>query len=169
MEAACRQAGSERSLWSDVLLVAQIIRPGSTPDLLSNGSPGSAGSGRMAATGITERTRPEPDGGAVVGRLSVEVPRDKIAEFCQKWKIREFSLFGSVLRDDFRPDSDIDVIVDFEVGVSYGLLDMASMAADLEKVFGREVDLLTRRAVEQSRNYIRRRGILSSMEPVYVA
>ena len=98
-----------------------------------------------------------------------ELPKDKIADFCKKWKVQEFALFGSVLRDDFMPESDVDVLVDFEPDARRSLLDIGTMVDDLQKIFGREVDLLTRKAVEQSRNYIRRKEILSSIEVVYVA
>lgn len=105
----------------------------------------------------------------MTGKPHIEIPRRKIVEFCHKWKIREFSLFGSVLRGDFRSDSDIDVIVDFEPDVRRSLFDIVSMIDELKEIFGREVDLMTRQAVEQSRNYIRRKAILSSTEVVYVS
>ena len=98
-----------------------------------------------------------------------DLHKGEIAKFCRKWKIRELSVFGSVLRNDFRPDSDIDVIVDFEPDSATTLFDMVSMNDELKGIFGREVDLLTRPAIEQSRNYIRRKEILSSMEPIYVS
>ena len=74
-----------------------------------------------------------------------------------------------MLTDDFRPDSDIDVLVTFEDNTKHTLFDLVHMEDELERVFGREVDLLTRSAVEQSRNYIRRKAILSSLEAVYVS
>ncbi|MHC1595904.1 MAG: nucleotidyltransferase family protein [Candidatus Syntropharchaeales archaeon] len=99
----------------------------------------------------------------------IDLPKEEIAEFCKKWEIHEFSFFGSVLTDDFRPDSDIDVLVTFEDNTKHTLFDLVHMEDELERVFGREVDLLTRSAVEQSRNYIRRKAILSSLEAVYVS
>ena len=104
-----------------------------------------------------------------MNKVRINLPREKIAEFCRKWSVREFSLFGSVLRDDFRPDSDLDVMVDFEPDAKGGLFDLASMMDELKEIFGRDVDLMTRAAVEQSRNYIRRKAILSSMEVVHVS
>lgn len=104
-----------------------------------------------------------------MARQRIDLPREKIAEFCRRWKVRELSLFGSVLRDDFRHDSDVDVMVDFEPGAKRSLFDLVSMMDELKEIFGREVDLLTRRAVEQSRNYIRRKAILSSREVVHVS
>jgi hypothetical protein len=105
----------------------------------------------------------------MMGKPHIDIPRKKIVEFCNKWKVREFSVFGSVLRGDFRPDSDIDVIVDFEPDAKRSLFDIVSMTDELKEIFGREVDLMTKRSVEQSRNYIRRKAILSSMEVVYVS
>jgi uncharacterized protein len=99
----------------------------------------------------------------------VTIDRNKIADFCRRWRIVELSLFGSVVRDDFRPDSDVDVLVSFAADARWGLLDEVTMADELSSIVGRKVDLVSRRAVEQSENYIRRRRILGSVEPVYVA
>ena len=99
----------------------------------------------------------------------VAIPYEAIAAFCRRWQITEFSLFGSVLRDDFRPDSDIDVLVTFAPDSRWGLFDLVRMEDELKDIFGRDVDLIEKTAVEQSENYIRRRQILSSYEPVYVA
>jgi predicted nucleotidyltransferase len=98
----------------------------------------------------------------------LNVPRDQIADFCRRWQITELGLFGSALRDDLRPDSDLDVLVAFAEGTRRSLFDMVRMEAQLKDIFGREVDLVERRAVELSENYIRRRHILESVEPVYV-
>ncbi|MCK9632152.1 MAG: nucleotidyltransferase family protein [Methanoregula sp.] len=92
-----------------------------------------------------------------------------IAEFCKKWNVRELQVFGSVLRSDFRPESDIDIVVDFTPGSVHTLLHLAKMEEELERVFGRRIDLITRHAVERSRNHIRKKTILSTMVPVYVA
>lgn len=102
-----------------------------------------------------------------MGKAHIIIPKEKIVEFCKEWKVIEFSFFGSVLRDDFRPDSDIDVIVDFEPDAGHSLFDLVDMADELKEIFGRNVDLLTKRGIEESRNYIRRREILSTMEVVY--
>lgn len=100
----------------------------------------------------------------------IDVPKQEIAAFCRKWQIAELSFFGSVLRDDFRPDSDVDVLVAFAPEAPWGLMDWGEMLDELKAIFGgREVDLVERSGVERSENYIRRRHILSSAEPVYVA
>ena len=99
----------------------------------------------------------------------IDIDREKIAEFCRKWQIVEFSLFGSVLRDDFRPDSDVDVLVSFAADAPWSLMDIVTMRDELSEMLGREVDIVEKEAVEQSENYIRRRHILGSVEPFYVA
>lgn len=103
--------------------------------------------------------------------MSARIPLDheKIAEFCWRWKIIEFALFGSVLRDDFRPDSDVDVLVTFAPDAEWSLFDDVDMEEELSAIFGRKVDLVSRQAVERSDNWIRRKAILSTAEPVYVA
>jgi uncharacterized protein with HEPN domain len=103
-------------------------------------------------------------GGGTMLKARIDLPKEEIAEFCKKWGVSEFSFFGSVLTDDFRPDSDIDVLVTFEDDAKHTLFDLVQMGDELKQIFGREVDLLTRRGVEQSRNYIRRKSIHSSLE-----
>ena len=93
----------------------------------------------------------------------------QLADFCRKWQVAELSLFGSALRGDFRPDSDVDILVDFAPETSRTLFDLVEMEEELRRIFGREVDLVEKKAVEQSENYIRRRGILSSARVVYAA
>lgn len=98
---------------------------------------------------------------------AIELPMEKIADFCHKWQVTEFALFGSVLRDDFRPDSDIDVMVQFhpDAHPTFGSLDR--METELKNMFERDVDLITRKGIETSRNYLRRREILSSAQVIY--
>ncbi len=104
-----------------------------------------------------------------MGVPRIPIDRAKIEDFCRRWKITEFALFGSVLREDFRPESDVDVLVSFAPDTRYSLFDLVHMQDELERLFGRKVDLVERRAVERSENYIRRKHILSSVESVYVA
>ena len=104
-----------------------------------------------------------------MGKPNIALPKEKIADFCNRWHVREFSLFGSSLREDFGKDSDVDVMVDFEQGTGHSLFDLVSMKDELELIFGRDVDLMTRKDVEQSRNYIRRKAILESMEVIYAS
>ncbi|MBI4608057.1 MAG: nucleotidyltransferase domain-containing protein [Candidatus Rokubacteria bacterium] len=99
----------------------------------------------------------------------VQISKDKIAEFCRRWKITEFALFGSVLREDFRPDSDIDVLVTFAPDARWKLDDLLAMREELAGIFGHPVDLVEKRLVQTSPNYIRRKHILSHTETLYVA
>lgn len=97
------------------------------------------------------------------------IPKDEIAAFCEKWLIVELSLFGSVLRDDFRPDSDVDVMVSFAPSAEPSLFDHAEMQDELEALFGRKIDLVTRHGIESSSNLLRRNSILSGAEAIHVA
>ena len=97
----------------------------------------------------------------------VSIRKDQLTAFCKRWQVTELALFGSVLRDDFGPESDLDVLVEFEEGARHTLLDIAQMENELIRMLGREVDLIERTAVEQSRNYIRRKAILDSAETIY--
>jgi len=103
------------------------------------------------------------------GKETLQVSKAQIEDFCRKWKVAELHLFGSVLREDFGPESDVDVLVGFLPGAPWGLLDLVRMEGELSRLFGRKVDLVERPAVERSENYIRRGRILSSLEPLYVA
>ena len=99
----------------------------------------------------------------------IAIDHDKITEFCRRWKIVELSLFGSVLRDDFRPDSDVDVLVVFAPDATWRFYDLLDMKDEPEAIFGRRVDLIEKRLVKSSPNYIRRRHILAHAERVYAA
>lgn len=101
--------------------------------------------------------------------LKIAIPKETIEAFCRRHHIQRLSLFGSVLRDDFGPDSDVDVLVDFDRGIDLGLLEIVSIENDLSVILGRKVDLADREEVERSDNYIRRRHILSTAETVYAA
>jgi predicted nucleotidyltransferase len=97
----------------------------------------------------------------------IDVPREQIAAFCERWKIMELAFFGSVLRDDFRPDSDVEVLVRFHPEARHALFDLVHMQEELAEILGREVDLVERTAIKRSRNYLRRKAILESTEIVY--
>ncbi len=100
--------------------------------------------------------------------VNINVPHTEIVEFCRRWQIAELALFGSVLRTDFHPASDVDVLVSFAPDAHWTLFDMVYMREELEKIFGREIDLVSRRGLEFSRNIGRRQAILSSAEVIYV-
>jgi uncharacterized protein len=96
-------------------------------------------------------------------------PREALADFCRRWKIVELALFGSALRQDFRPDSDLDLLVRFAPDAQWSLFDHGRMERELIDLLGREVDLVSRAAVEASPNWIRRREILGSAQTLYAA
>ena len=102
-------------------------------------------------------------------KIRIDIPEERIADFCEKWQIQEFAFFGSVLSDDFKPNSDLDVLVTFHENAKPTLFDVVRMENELIELFGREVDLVSRRGLEFSRNYLRRNAILSSAETVYAA
>jgi uncharacterized protein len=101
--------------------------------------------------------------------IHVTLDHEAIAAFSLRWGLVELALFGSVLRDDFRPDSDIDVLVTFPPGRRPSLDDLLDMQGELEVLFGRTVDLMERSGLERDRNYLLRQHILTHSEPVYVA
>jgi len=101
--------------------------------------------------------------------LRIAIPDEEVAVFCRRWQIAELALFGSVLRDSFRPDSDVDVLVRFGPEAQHTLFDMVRMERELSQILGRDVDLVERAAVERSRNYIRRKEILRTAEVIYAA
>jgi predicted nucleotidyltransferase len=89
---------------------------------------------------------------------------DAIQQFCRRWKIRELALFGSVLRTDFRPDSDVDVLVTFHDDAEWGLLDHMQMQQELATLLHRPIDLVSKRALERSANWVRRGAILNTAQ-----
>ena len=106
---------------------------------------------------------------ATIDVPNIDLPLERIAEFCRKWKVTEFALFGSVLRDDFGPGSDVDVLVTFAPEATVSLFDYPEMQDELEEVFSRPVDLLNREGVEQSLNPLRKKAILGSARVVYAS
>jgi uncharacterized protein len=90
-----------------------------------------------------------------------------IAPFCKRWKIREFAVFGSILRDDFKPESDVDILVTFSQNAEWGLFDHVQIRNELESMLNRKVDLVTRRALEQTQNQILGDRILNSAEVIF--
>ena len=98
---------------------------------------------------------------------NVPIPMARLAEYCRANGIARLDLFGSVLRADFGPESDIDLLVEFEPDRKIGLFDFARIEQEFSEIFGRKVDLVERLGVERSRNYIRRAAILESSETIY--
>jgi len=99
----------------------------------------------------------------------IPIDKAKIAEFCQKHGIIEFALFGSVLRDDFGPESDVDVMISLLPKQRFGLMKYGRLIYDLSQIFGRDVDVVLRKELEASPNRIRKRDVLSNYKTIYVA
>ncbi len=96
----------------------------------------------------------------------LKAPSVQIAKFCQRWKITEFALFGSVLRDDFCPNSDIDVLITFAPDPVWSLFDWVDMKDDLKALFGREVDIADKQGLK---NPYRRHEILRTCQVIYAS
>ena len=96
--------------------------------------------------------------------IHIPINRDRIIEFCKKWKISRMSFFGSVLREDFRPESDVDVMVSFDPDSAWSLFDIVDMKMELESIFQRDVDILEEGTI---RNPIKRRCVYENLEVVY--
>ena len=101
-----------------------------------------------------------------IAELPIPVDPERIAAFCERWQVLEFSVFGSVLRDDFGPDSDVDVLLSIDDKARLGLWDLAAMQEELEELFGRKVDIVEK---EGLRNPFRRKTILATRKVLYAA
>ena len=100
--------------------------------------------------------------------MTFPIPLDtkQIEDFCRRWRIEELGLFGSVLREDFRPDSDVDVLISFEPEIPWSLFDWMDMIEELQEILGCEVDLVEKSGL---RNPFRRQAILSTRQVIYAA
>jgi uncharacterized protein len=100
---------------------------------------------------------------------TLELPRESLAAFCRKWKIQELAIFGSALRGELTPQSDVDFLYVFAPDASWSLLDLPDMECELGAIVGRKVDLVSRRAIERSKNWVLREHVLSSARTLYAA
>ena len=100
-----------------------------------------------------------------VSRAKIQIPKERVAEFCRRHRIRNLSLFGSVLRDDFKPGSDVDILVEFEPGTRVGLIRLTGIEFELSEILGNKVDLNTPGFISK---YFRDR-VLAEREIQYVA
>jgi len=94
-------------------------------------------------------------------------PVNELTQFCQRWKIHELAVFGSALRNDFSPSSDVDILVTFAPDADWGLLDHVRMELELQTLMNRKVDLMTKRALERSSNWVLRSEILRTAQILF--
>jgi uncharacterized protein len=97
----------------------------------------------------------------------IDLPLTDIQNACKRWHIRELALFGSILREDFCPDSDIDFLVTFEPNTRRGLTETLQIQDEFQAIFGRKVDLIVKSAIERSDNWLRKKNILESAQTIY--
>ena len=102
-------------------------------------------------------------------QIQIEIPKQAIEAFCSRWQVSELALFGSVLREDFTPNSDIDVLISFPANVKWNLFDLGAMQQELEDIFQRSVDVLPRHGVERIENTRRKQEILESARVIHAA
>ncbi|NEP88197.1 MAG: DNA polymerase subunit beta [Okeania sp. SIO2C2] len=98
----------------------------------------------------------------------LQTKESKIHNFCQKWQITELSVFGSILTDKFNQNSDVDILVQFAPEARISLFDLENIESELKIIFGRDVDVVSKKAIQCSRNWIRRQNILGSAQVLYV-
>lgn len=103
----------------------------------------------------------------LMSKLKSVLKSDEIQLFCQHWEIEELALFGSALRGDLGADSDIDLLVSFNKEADWSLLDHVQMQFELQEMLGRKVDLVNKRALKRSQNWIRREEILKTASPIF--
>jgi len=96
-----------------------------------------------------------------------QISKTKITSFCHRWHISQLALFGSILRDDFKPDSDVDVLITSDDAADWGLFDHVKMQQELQTIFQRQIDLITMSALEHSQNWLRRNEILKTTQIIY--
>ncbi len=104
-----------------------------------------------------------------MAKIDLGVPQERITEFCRRWKVRRLAVFGSVVRGKVRADSDIDLLVTFAPDAGWSMFDHYRMEDELVKLLGREVDLVSKTAIEENPNSIFRHEILDSAREIYAA
>jgi uncharacterized protein len=100
---------------------------------------------------------------------NINLPLTDIQRICERWHITELALFGSVLRSDFHPESDIDLLVTFDPNAKRGLTETLQIQDEFQVLLDRKVDLIVKSAIERSDNWLRKKNILESAQTIYVA
>ena len=102
-------------------------------------------------------------------RHGIQLDSPEVLAFCRTWKISRLEVFGSILREDFRPDSDVDFVVDFEDDAEWDLAELEQIRQGLSEIVHRDADVLTRRTLARTDNWLLRRNVLAQLETVYAA
>jgi predicted nucleotidyltransferase len=162
------------TLIENPILNSPYLEPGRHFQFTDEGITNEVVEGRRSRFGIIGSTSTRVGDRAVsskstISRHGMTLPTNEIEEFCRRWRIRELSIFGSYLRDDFRPESDIDFLYTFVENPGWSLFDLVRMDEELAAITGRPVDLVDGETIENSENWIRRREILGTAEVIYVA
>ncbi len=100
---------------------------------------------------------------------TINIHEEQLKEICKKYLIEELAIFDSALREDFNDSSDVDLLYTFQDTASHSLFDVVKIKEEFEKLFGRSVDLISRRAIERSRNEFRKKAILTNTKIIYAA
>jgi uncharacterized protein len=100
-------------------------------------------------------------------RHGIDLQSEDLKAFCRRWSITELAVFGSILGDDFRPDSDVDLLVSFSDDAAWDLIDFLRMQDEASAILGRSVDLVSRRGMEEEANRIVSGEVLRTAEPIY--
>jgi|WetSurMetagenome_2_1015567.scaffolds.fasta_scaffold165314_3 uncharacterized protein len=101
--------------------------------------------------------------------INLGISPQKIADFCHKWKILKLSAFGSIVRGELKPESDIDLLATFSNDAGWTMFDHFNMEEELSHIFGREVDLVNIKALEENQNPIYKQEIINSARQIYAA
>ena len=100
---------------------------------------------------------------------NINIQEEQLREICKRYLIRELAIFGSTLREDFNDKSDIDLLIEFEPKSGITLFNIVDLKEEFEKLFGRDVDIVSKKAIQRSRNYLKRKAILENFKVIYVS
>jgi len=100
---------------------------------------------------------------------NINIQEEQLGEICKKYKIRELAIFGSALREDFNEKSDVDLLVEFKPDSGISLFDIVDLKEAFESFWGREVDIVSKKAIQMSRNYLKKKAILDNYKVIYAS
>jgi hypothetical protein len=100
---------------------------------------------------------------------NINIQEEQLKEICKRYLIRELAVFGSALRQDFNDKSDVDLLIEFEPESGITLFNIVDLKEEFEKLFGRDVDIVSKKAIQQSRNHLKRKSILANFKVIYVS